>query len=64
MFQTDIGMWRRQPFEHGGAGAEGLANDVAQAYKQITLSTHICPYPSKKHRFCANLVTHPAGGWG
>ena len=51
MFQIDIGSGVTSRSDLGDSKVEGLADDVAQAYKQITFSTHIYPYPLKKHRF-------------
>ena len=52
MFQIDRGSGvAMQPFGLGDSKGGVQADNVAQAYKQITFSTHIYPYPLKKHRF-------------
>jgi hypothetical protein len=53
-----------------GITAVGLADTAAlrvgSCSCMITYSTRIYPYfrPLKIHLFCANLMTHPTGGWG
>jgi hypothetical protein len=66
MFQIDIGIGVASHSELRVQISQGvcLADDVAQAYEHITFSIHIYLYTFKKHRFCANLVTHTAGSWG
>lgn len=53
-----------------GTTADGLADTAAlrvgSCSCMITYSNRIYPYhrPLKIHLFCANLMTHPTGGWG
>jgi hypothetical protein len=63
MFQLDIQAVVSPAIQTWGHKGRDLADNVAQAYKQITFSTHLYPSLLKNIDFVRiKLVTDPAGG--